>query len=108
MEHNHENIEDLEIQIKFLQLKALIRQAYEQGCEEGRTKFAQDDVMTRAEAMKYLKCRPTKMAELLARPDFPVNREFGVKIPTVMLQQWIYRNTSWVEQNTNYYSKEAI
>ncbi|WP_433956951.1 hypothetical protein [Cytobacillus horneckiae] len=101
-------IEELKFKLFEEEIKFRIQQAYEQGVEDGRKKYAVDDVMTRTEAMKYLKCKPTKMAELLARPDFPVNREFGVKIPTVMLQQWIYRNTSWVEKNTNYYSKEAI
>ncbi|MBY0122194.1 hypothetical protein [Bacillus sp. S/N-304-OC-R1] len=65
-------------------------------------------IMTREEAMNVLRCGPTKMAELMARPDFPVNREFGVKIPTHMLMKWIEKNTNWMELNTNYFSKEAI
>jgi hypothetical protein len=65
-------------------------------------------VLTRNEAMDLLKCGPTKMSELMNRPDFPVNREFGVKIPTHMLMKWIEKNTRWVEQNTNYFDKEAI
>ncbi|MEH7392440.1 hypothetical protein [Bacillus sp. JJ1474] len=65
-------------------------------------------VLTREEAMNVLRCGPTKMAELMARPDFPVNREFGVKIPTHLLMKWIEKNTNWIEQNTHYFSKEAI
>ncbi|AGK52000.1 hypothetical protein [Bacillus sp. 1NLA3E] len=62
-------------------------------------------VLTREEAMKVLRCGPTKMAELMARPDFPVSREFGVKIPTHMLTKWIEKNTRWMEANTGYFNK---
>jgi hypothetical protein len=65
-------------------------------------------ILTREEAMNLLRCGPTKMAELMARPDFPVNRQFGVKIPTRMLMKWIEKNTNWIEQNSKYFSKEAI
>ncbi len=36
-------------------------------------------ILTRTEAMEVLRCGPTKMAELMARPDFPVNEECGKK-----------------------------
>ena len=65
-------------------------------------------VLTREEAMKILRCGPTKMAELMAKPGFPVNREIGIKIPTHMLMKWIEKNTNWMEQNTSYFDKEVI
>ncbi|WP_453992171.1 hypothetical protein [Bacillus nitroreducens] len=65
-------------------------------------------LLTRAEAMKVLRCGDTKMAELMARPDFPVNRDMGVKIPTQLLFKWIEQNTRWVENNTDYFNKKAI
>jgi hypothetical protein len=65
-------------------------------------------LLTRTEAMNVLRCGETKMAELFARPDFPVNMEFGKKVPTNMLFKWIEKNTRWVEENTNYYEKKAI
>ncbi|MCY9350694.1 hypothetical protein MOE82_07865 [Bacillus licheniformis] len=64
-------------------------------------------VLTREEAMKVLRCGQTKMSELMARPDFPVNDEFGKKIPTQLLFKWIERNTRWVEKNTSYFKKGA-
>lgn len=65
-------------------------------------------ILTREEAMKVLRCGATKMSELMARSDFPVNRDLGVKIPTHMLMKWVEKNTRWVEHNTNYFDKEAI
>ena len=64
-------------------------------------------VLTREEAMKVLRCGQTKMSDLMARPDFPVNDEFGKKIPTQLLFKWIERNTRWIEENTKYFHKEA-
>ena len=101
-------IKEIEEQIFNLHLQAMIQKAYEQGIEDGRTKFALPKILTRAEAMELLKCGPTKMSELMAREDFPVNREIGVKIPTHMLLNWIEKNTRWVEENTNYFNKKVI
>lgn len=65
-------------------------------------------VLTRTEAMEVLRCGPTKMSELFARPDFPVVDEFGKKIPTHMLFKWIEKNTRWMEDNTKYFKKGGI
>ncbi|MCI3197666.1 hypothetical protein GXP75_18725 [Bacillus sp. HU-1818] len=64
-------------------------------------------ILTREEAMKVLRCGSTKMAELMARSDFPVNDECGKKIPTALLFKWIEHNTRWVDENTLYYRKEV-
>ncbi|MEK4452337.1 MULTISPECIES: DNA-binding protein [unclassified Paenibacillus] len=43
--------------------------------------------------------RPTA-TEVMRRPDFPVNREFGnPRIPTGLLLQWIDKHTEWIDQN---------
>lgn len=60
-------------------------------------------LLTRTELMKLLRIGPTKAAELMARPDFPVLREAGVLIPTHKLFEWIDRNTRWVKDNTKYF-----
>ncbi|WP_191559197.1 hypothetical protein [Metabacillus idriensis] len=101
-------LDELEKAITGLKLQAIIQKAYEQGVEDGRSKFSIPLILTRTEAMDFLKCGATLMAELMSRPDFPVNREFGVKIPTHLLMKWIEKNTQWVEDHTSYFEKEAI
>jgi len=61
-------------------------------------------LLTREEAMDVLRCGKSTLAELMRRPDFPVTKEFGVKIPTHMLFKWIEKNTRWVEENTDYFN----
>jgi hypothetical protein len=65
-------------------------------------------ILTRDEAKDLLKCGNTKMSELMARSDFPVNRDIGVKIPTHMLIKWIEQNTRWIDENTDYFKKDVI
>lgn len=65
-------------------------------------------ILTRSEAMEVLRCGATTMSELMRRPDFPVIREFGVRIPTHLLMKWIEENTQWIAQNTKYFKKEAM
>ncbi|MEK4237545.1 DNA-binding protein [Paenibacillus sp. FSL H7-0714] len=44
--------------------------------------------------------RPTA-TEVMRRPDFPVNREFGnPRIPTALLLRWIDEHTEWIDNNT--------
>ena len=52
-------------------------------------------LLTRQEAMEILQCGPSKMSELLRRPDFPVFRECGVRIPSHLLMEWIDKNTDY-------------
>ncbi|MFC4712269.1 DNA-binding protein [Planococcus dechangensis] len=49
--------------------------------------------LTREETKTLLRVSETKMSELLGRTDFPVSREFGVRINTDELFKWIEANT---------------
>lgn len=82
--------------------------AYEKLREKLDTSKELPPLLTRSEAMNVLRVGETKMAELMARPDFPVNREFGVKIPAHLLLKWVDLNTQWVETNTSYFRREVI
>ncbi|PSL42164.1 hypothetical protein B0H99_101412 [Planomicrobium soli] len=55
--------------------------------------------LTREETKELLRISETKMCELMGRKDFPVCREFGVKIYTDELFKWIRFNAKWLDQN---------
>ncbi|WP_375104917.1 hypothetical protein ACDZ28_13490 [Paenibacillus sp. RS8] len=68
-------------------------------------------VLNRMEFMNLLDISAPKATELMKRPDFPVNREFGnPRIPTGLLLRWIDEHTDWVEANTGgkFRDKRAI
>ncbi|NUU62656.1 hypothetical protein [Paenibacillus agri] len=57
-------------------------------------------VLSRTQFMELLDISAPKASEVMKRPDFPVNREFGnPRIPTGLLLRWIDSHTDWVEQN---------
>ncbi|XYU16989.1 hypothetical protein ACS3OL_14090 [Bacillus pumilus] len=87
------------------QMQKLFQEAYEKGVEDGRTKYALKPVLTRKEAMEVLRCKETKMAELVARSDFPKNPMLGRNIPTKQLLEWIDLHTEWMKENTDYFKK---
>jgi hypothetical protein len=99
---------EIEEKLLNLQLDSMFQKAYERGVEDARAKYSTPEIMTRTETMEFLKCGSTTMTELMKRPDFPVIREFGVRVPTRLLLKWIEQNTRWVEKNTNYFEQEAI
>ncbi|TDQ35238.1 hypothetical protein [Aureibacillus halotolerans] len=50
-------------------------------------------LMTRTQTMEFLQCGSTVMAELMARPDFPVFDEAGKKVHTKKLLAWVDSKT---------------
>lgn len=94
------NIESLEFDLFEQKLSLAIEKAYQQGVEDGRTKYELPNLMTRKEFMNFAGIGESKCAELFNRQDFPVNREFGhPRVPTALLFEWIYANTHWVRAN---------
>ncbi|QSF42704.1 hypothetical protein [Paenibacillus tianjinensis] len=56
--------------------------------------------LTTVEFMELLKISRPTATEVMKRPGFPVNREFGnPRIPTGLLLRWIDENTEWVQKN---------
>lgn len=57
-------------------------------------------VLSIMQFMDLLKISRPTATEVMKRPDFPVNREFGnPRIPTAMLLRWIDEHTDWVDKN---------
>lgn len=65
-------------------------------------------VLTVTELMDFLKIGRTKATELVSRPDFPVIRACGIKVPTHLLMEWIEQNTEWVRHNTKYFNQAVM
>ncbi|MEH6943514.1 DNA-binding protein [Bacillus sp. JJ722] len=62
-------------------------------------------MLTRKQFMELFNISQTKASELLNRADFPVCREAGVLIPSHLLMKWVEKNTRWVDENTDYFSR---
>ncbi|WP_172369614.1 DNA-binding protein [Sporosarcina jiandibaonis] len=91
------------VQFDAEQLREIIREEVRGALTESIKTRELPPLLTRKEMMDLLRIKPTKAAELLGRPDFPVFREAGVLIPTDKLFQWIDKHTYWVEENTDFF-----
>lgn len=92
------SLEELKEKLIEEELKAMFRQAYEQGIQDARSMHEIPHMMTRKQFMEFANIGESKCAELFNRHDFPVNREFGhPRVPKRLLFKWIESNTDWVE-----------
>lgn len=93
-------LDELKAKLLEEELKAMFRQAYEQGVNDARMKYELPQLLTRKQFMEFANISEAKCAQLFNRQDFPVNREFGhPRVPTKLLFEWIDRNTDWVGAN---------
>ncbi|TWT04974.1 DNA-binding protein [Planomicrobium sp. CPCC 101079] len=70
-------------------LRNIIREEVGKAVEKVEPKRDLPHFLTRQEAQELLRVSESKMFELMGRKDFPVCREFGVKIYTEKLFDWI-------------------
>lgn len=82
------------IQMSVDDLQKLIKESVDEALRDAKMPRSHDLPMflTREETKKLLRISETKMWELMGRSDFPVNRQFGVKIYTDELLDWVEDN----------------
>lgn len=98
------SLKKLEAKLLEERLKAMFKQAYDQGIADARKKYELPPLLSRTQFMELVGIGPTKCNELFNRRDFPVNRELGhPKVPTHLLFKWIDENTEWIQENTTYF-----
>lgn len=72
--------------------RSIVREEVAEAVKHKEAKRELPHFLTREEMAELLRISPSKSYELIGRPDFPVCREFGVKIHTDKLFDWIERN----------------
>lgn len=78
-------------------LRSIIREEVEVAVSQVEASRELPHFLTRSEMAELLRISESKSYELIGRPDFPVCREFGVKIYTDKLFEWIESNMSEVQ-----------
>lgn len=81
-------------------LRNIIREEVDAAVQHLKPQEELPHFLTREEAKKLLRISETKMCELMGRTDFPVCREFGVKIYTGNLLKWVEDNTQGIQPKT--------
>lgn len=99
-----------ELESKFLEerLNLLFQKAYEKGLEDAQRRFGFPEVLTKDHLVQMFQIEKPTVNKLVARPDFPKLKNIQARYPRDQVLAWINENSTWVSNNTNYYSKEAI
>lgn len=84
-------------------LRKIVSEEVQKAVERIEPKRDLPHFLTPKEARELLRISDSKMRELMGRKDFPVCREFGVKIYTDELFKWIHANAQWMGKNTKYF-----
>lgn len=92
---------DAIIMLSVEELRNIVREEVAKAVEQVEPNNELPHFLTREETKKLLRISETKMCELVGRTDFPVCREFGVKIYTEELFKWIRANARWIDKNAN-------
>lgn len=66
-------------------------------------------LMSVKQTAEFLGVSESQVYVLSRRKGFPCTREIGgLKVTTHMLKIWIERHTEWIEDNTNFFSENAM
>jgi hypothetical protein len=100
--------DELEANLFKSRMEELFRQAYEKGVEDGMKRFSYPPVLTKEHLKEIFQVEPATVNKLVAYPTFPKFNEVRARYPRDRVFEWIDQNSTWVKQNTNYFSKEVI
>ncbi|QVY60969.1 hypothetical protein [Cytobacillus gottheilii] len=89
-------------------IKLLCQQAYEQGVEDARKKFSFPEVLTKEHLVEIFQVEKSTVNKIVAIPTFPKLKDVRARYPREQVFSWITNNSTWVDKNTNYFSKEAM
>lgn len=78
-------------------LRNIIREEVDAATRHLKPREELPHFLTRKEAKELMRISETKMSELMGRTDFPVCREFGVRIYTEPFFEWVEANTQGIQ-----------
>ncbi|MGN7183732.1 hypothetical protein [Cytobacillus kochii] len=89
-------------------IKLLCQQAYELGVEDARRKFSFPEVLTKDHLAEIFQVEKSTVNRIVSLPAFPKLKDVRARYPREQVISWILKNSTWVEENTNYFNKEAM
>lgn len=92
--------ENMLVTITVGELRRVVSEEVAKAVERIEPKRDLPHFLTPKEARELLRISDSKMRELMGRKDFPVCRDFGVKIYTDKLFEWIHANAQWMVKNS--------
>lgn len=97
VEKTKPSIEKLGTEIMILEMKEAIRQAYEQGVEDGMKRFSYPPVLTKRDLMKIMQIQLPTVTKVVSHPTFPKFSAVQARYPRDEVFAWIKRNSSFLQ-----------
>lgn len=91
-------LQTLEEQFMMDKFQILIIQAYEQGIEDGRTKFGYPPVLTNKHLMDIFQIELPTVNKIIKDPSFPKLKTIRARYPRDAVFMWIKNNTASIDK----------
>ncbi|MED5101112.1 MULTISPECIES: hypothetical protein [Niallia] len=99
-----------QLEAEFLKdkMEKLLLAAYEKGVQDGINKYSYPPVLTNKLLGEIFQIAQPTVIKMTADPTFPRFSKIQARYPRDQVFKWIEQNSSWVKENTKFYSKEAM
>ncbi|RND00238.1 helix-turn-helix domain-containing protein [Lysinibacillus halotolerans] len=89
-----QDIDSLEIQLLEKKLALVVERAYQQGVEDGQSKYKYPELLKQEDLVEILQAELPTVRKLVARRDFPKFEHTRARYPRDAVFEWIKRNST--------------
>ncbi|MCY8438576.1 MULTISPECIES: hypothetical protein [Bacillus] len=101
------SLDNLPNETVFEIVKSLCEKAYQQGVEDGAKKYTYPPILKNTHLQEIFQIKSAAVTRLTGIDSFPKLKTIQARYPRDLVFEWIKQNSTWVEENTNYFKKEA-
>ncbi|NPC91184.1 hypothetical protein HOO54_02675 [Bacillus sp. WMMC1349] len=88
-------------------VKSLCEKAYEKGIEDGAKRYSFPPILKNTHLQEIFQIKSAAVTRLTGIDSFPKLKTIQARYPRDLVFEWIKQNSTWVEENTNYFKKGA-
>ncbi|MEK3996721.1 hypothetical protein MKZ20_17730 [Psychrobacillus sp. FSL K6-2684] len=87
------------------QIREIIREEFRESFKNSSNLNKYPPTLTRKDLSDIFQVEQTAINKLVSIPTFPKFQHVKSRYPRDLVLEWIEKNSTWVETNTNHYSK---
>ncbi|MGR3287137.1 hypothetical protein [Bacillus sonorensis] len=99
------SLDNLPNETVFEIVKALCEKAYQQGVEDGAKKYTYPPILKNTHLQEIFQIKSAAVTRLTGIESFPKLKTIQARYPRDLVFEWIKQNSTWVEENTNYFQE---
>lgn len=87
------------------QIREIIREEFRESLQNSSNSNKYPPTLTRKDLSEIFQVEQTAINKLVSIPTFPKFQHIKSRYPRDLVLEWIGKNSTWVEINTNHFSK---